>query len=250
MWETCSRRPATRVSRGAWPPRFGVPTHRRDDFGTPFLNIRAVLVTLDYPHPISMLPMLTAAEKDGLISIARRAIEKALRSPMRHPLQRGGEEEIQGEGRLRMPGGAFVTLKVGHRLRGCIGYIESPEPLAHTVAKVAVKSAFEDPRFPPLAPEEYEKVSVEISVLTPPQEVTNLETIKVGKHGLIVELGRARGLLLPQVAVEYGWDSIEFLCHTAQKAGLPPQAWKDPRARIFAFSAEVIEEGEPHGAPR
>jgi len=139
---------------------------------------------------------------------------------------------------LLAPRGAFVTLHRDGRLRGCIGYIEPVKPLIRTVQEVAVKAAFEDPRFPPLT--EDESVQIEISVLTPPEQVSDISSIEVGRDGLIVELGPRRGLLLPQVATEYGWDRQTFLENTATKAGLPPDAWKHPSVRLYKFSAEIF----------
>jgi AmmeMemoRadiSam system protein A len=110
------------------------------------------------------------------------------------------------------------------------------------VAEVAVKSATEDPRFVPMTQSELARATIEISILSPPRQVTDFAEIEVGRHGLIIELGRLRGLLLPQVATEYGWDRETFLDQTARKAGLPLKAWRDPAAKVYLFSAEIIEE--------
>jgi AmmeMemoRadiSam system protein A len=191
--------------------------------------------------------MLTAAEKHELLAVARKAIEGALDDPVRPSGKTWPVGDVPPGSRLAQPGGAFVTLTLGGHLRGCIGYVESSDPLVRTVASVAVKSAFEDPRFTPLTATEYGTVRVEISVLTPPAPVADPSLIEVGRHGLIVELGRSRGLLLPQVAVEYGWDTAEFLAHTSRKAGLPADGWRRPGARILAFTAEVFGEADYHG---
>jgi AmmeMemoRadiSam system protein A len=111
--------------------------------------------------------------------------------------------------------------------------------------EMAAAAAFHDPRFRPLGEEELADLDVEISVLTPMQRVEKVETIEVGKHGLYIEKGRCRGLLLPQVAVEYRWDRTTFLEQTCCKAGLPPQAWKDPDTRIFTFTAEIFSDHAP-----
>ncbi len=182
--------------------------------------------------------MFTPEEKRELLAIARAAIGDALKAT---PFQRHGRPR----GALAQPCGAFVTLRLDGDLRGCIGYIESSEPLADVVASVAVKAAFEDPRFPPLSPAEFGRVSVEISVLSPLRPVTDINEIEVGVHGLLLELGVNRGLLLPQVATEYGWGRIEFLANLARKAGLPRNSWSDPGARLFAFTADIIEEEQP-----
>jgi hypothetical protein len=135
-----------------------------------------------------------------------------------------------------------VTIREGGELRGCIGYIESPYPLARVVAEVAAKAATEDPRFLPLTQSDLARVTLEVSVLSPLRQIADVSEIQVGTHGLLLELGRYRGLLLPQVATEYGWDRETFLASTAKKAGLPGNAWKDPEARISVFSAEIISE--------
>ena len=142
--------------------------------------------------------------------------------------------------RLNEPRGAFCTLHLEGRLRGCIGYIAALKPLIQTVAETAVSAAFYDPRFPGVTPHEAPHLKIEISVLSLPQPLRAEEVI-VGKHGLIVAQGSRRGLLLPQVAPEHGWDAPTFLAQTCVKAGLPPDAWRHG-ARIEAFTAEVFGE--------
>jgi AmmeMemoRadiSam system protein A len=190
--------------------------------------------------------MLTEEEKRTLLSIARKSILRASREG-RTVLEGGaGQPEEDGSleltGNLARPGGAFVTIKIRGVLRGCIGYIESHLPLGRVVAEVAEKSALEDPRFPPLTADEANTIELEVSVLSPLQPVADVQKIEVGVHGLMLELGRNRGLLLPQVAVEYGWDREAFLEHTARKAGLSPNAWQDTQAKIYSFIAEVVQE--------
>lgn len=182
--------------------------------------------------------MLTEAEQGILQRLAREAIECELQGKEMPPC-----EEIPST--LTEPCGAFVSLHTRGRLRGCIGYIEAVKPLIETVQEVAVKAAFEDPRFPPLTADELNQVQIEISVLSPLEEVSDVSTIEVGKHGLLLELGGRRGLLLPQVALEYRWDRKTLLENTAQKAGLPPEAWQHPAVRIYKFSAEVFGEVLP-----
>ena len=179
--------------------------------------------------------MLTPEEKHQLLKIARDAISSALegKSQQRLPVAAGG---------LARPGGAFVTIRIGHELRGCIGYIESSNPLARVVAEVSVKAAFEDPRFDPLRASEFRDATLEVSVLSPLRQVKDADEIEVGLHGLVIELGGRRGLLLPQVATEYGWERMEFLANVCRKAGLPRDAWSLPGAAIFVFSAEVFAE--------
>jgi AmmeMemoRadiSam system protein B/AmmeMemoRadiSam system protein A len=145
---------------------------------------------------------------------------------------------------LEMPRGAFVTLKRNGQLRGCIGHIVSKRPLAETVAVCAVQAAFHDPRFNPLQKSEVEGLTLEVSALTPFEQVTDTNTIEVGKHGLLIRKGYYQGLLLPQVPVEQGWDRVTFLNQTCRKAGLPSGAWKEESAELFRFSAQVFGESE------
>jgi AmmeMemoRadiSam system protein A len=147
-------------------------------------------------------------------------------------------------GALRQPQGAFVTLSIRNKLRGCIGYIESVRPLGEVVREVAAKAACADPRFPPLTLAEFQEVTLEISVLSTLRPVKGPEEISVGEHGLMLELGSSRGLLLPQVATQYGWGAEEFLNAVARKAGLPVVAWKNPDVRLFTFTAEIFRSVE------
>jgi len=142
--------------------------------------------------------------------------------------------------KLKEEFGAFVTLKIGGRLRGCIGYLVGDGPLHKTVARMARSAAFEDPRFPPLAKNEFGKIDVEISILSPITPCPDVSRIEIGRHGLIIRKGQHSGLLLPQVPVEWGWDREKFLAHTAMKAGLPADAWKDSESEILWFEAEVF----------
>jgi AmmeMemoRadiSam system protein A len=142
---------------------------------------------------------------------------------------------------LREPRGAFVTLKIDGRLRGCIGHVIGVAPLWRAVRDNAIAAAFEDPRFAPLELHELCDTTIEISALTP-LRVASPEEVTVGRDGILVERGRARGLLLPQVAVEYGWDRTTFLDHTCRKAGLEPGCWRHPDTIISVFSAEVFGE--------
>jgi AmmeMemoRadiSam system protein A len=148
---------------------------------------------------------------------------------------------------LSFNGGAFVTLRIADSLRGCIGETESSGSLVETVRHVAAAAASEDPRFPPLRPDELHRVVVEVSVLGPLEPCAGAEGIEVGRHGLVVERGARRGLLLPQVAVEWGWDAHTFLAKTCIKAGLPPGAWAS-ETTLFTFEADVFSE--PAAGPR
>ena len=142
--------------------------------------------------------------------------------------------------RLNQPRGAFCTLHLEGRLRGCIGYIAAVKPLVQTVAETAISAAFYDPRFPGVTPNEAPHLKIEISVLSLPRPI-RAQDVVVGKHGLIVSQGSRRGLLLPQVAPEHGWDAETFLAQTCVKAGLPPDAWRHG-AKLEAFTAEVFGE--------
>ncbi|MFO1464706.1 MAG: AmmeMemoRadiSam system protein A [bacterium] len=180
--------------------------------------------------------MLKEREKSELLRFARFAVEEQLR-------QGRAEFREASEAGLHRPGGAFVTLHRGEELRGCIGRIISPDPLYRTVQEMAIAAATQDYRFSPVRFEELVEIEFEISALTEPKPIAGVEEIQVGLHGLIVSAGARRGLLLPQVATEYGWDAATFLSHTCQKAGLPLDYWRHGPLRIEAFSAEVFSEG-------
>jgi len=176
---------------------------------------------------------LTEEEGRTLLQIARRSLEAAaLGQSPRH---------LEGySGPLAEHCGAFVTLRRQGELRGCIGHVESDEPLVQTVAGCAASAALCDPRFPPVSPAETPDISIEISVLSPLAEIAP-EEIEIGRHGLLISSGFHRGLLLPQVPLEWGWDREEFLSQTCFKAGLPPGAWRRG-ARIQAFTTQIIDE--------
>ncbi len=140
--------------------------------------------------------------------------------------------------------GAFVTLHIKSQLRGCIGYIVGIKSIRDAVADMARAAAFRDPRFRPLGKNEYPSIDIEISILSPIEEVKNVEDIVVGRDGLIISMGGQSGLLLPQVPVEQGWERDEFLEHTCYKAGLPGGAWKQKGVKIEKFSAQVFGEKE------
>lgn len=141
------------------------------------------------------------------------------------------------------PGGAFVSLHNHGELRGCIGHIEPTQPLGAVVSRCAIAAATEDPRFPTVTTTELADLDIELSLLGELEPVSSIEEIEVGRHGLVVEMGWHRGLLLPQVATEWGWDRATFVAHTCAKAGLPRDAWKQG-AKLFRFEAEVF--GEAH----
>ena len=179
---------------------------------------------------------LDASQRKYLLGIARRALDMYLGAG-KIPSEEGAR------GKLAAPGAAFVTLTKNGRLRGCIGYTEAVAPLFKVVQECAVAAATEDPRFPPVSPDELSSLRVEISVLTP-LVLIRPEEVEVGRHGLMIAQGRRRGLLLPQVPVEWGWDRETFLDQTCVKAGLPPSAWRQG-ATLWAFTAEVFGEEKP-----
>ena len=189
-------------------------------------------------------PDLTEARREELLALARTSIKEYLES------DRIPDYETD-DPVLARRSGAFVTLKehsdpsTGLRtsLRGCIGHTRANLPLYQVVQRTAVAAATEDPRFPPLTPEELAGVTVEISVLSPFRRVTDVGQVQVGTHGLMIFQDGRQGLLLPQVPVEQGWDRKEFLENLCLKAGLPPDCWTG-RPTLYAFTAVVFGEGE------
>jgi AmmeMemoRadiSam system protein A len=178
---------------------------------------------------------LTAEERAELLRIARKAIKEKLEGRVWNP------EEPLTE-RLAQVQGAFVTLHEQGMLRGCIGYIMGLKPLYLTIAEMARAAAFGDPRFMPLEPQEFDKIDIEITVLSPLRKIDDPQTVEVGRHGLLVRQGPYQGVLLPQVPVEQGWDRETFLSHTCMKAGLHQDCWKDEAAELFVFTGEVFGE--------
>jgi hypothetical protein len=174
----------------------------------------------------------------------KRYLLKCARSSIAHKLEgnRFSCEEPSKDSILREKRGAFVTLTKNGQLRGCIGYIKAFKPLYVAVEEMAISAGFNDPRFPPLDASELDSLDIEISVLSPLHPVKDADEIEVGKHGIIIKKGFQQGLLLPQVATEYGWDRETFLQHTCRKAGLGPNEWKSPDAEIVVFSAQIFNE--------
>lgn len=183
-------------------------------------------------------PILSADSRRQLLALARGTLEAHFRGepPPRLPSDRS---EAFGD-----PRALFVTLRIGGRLRGCIGTLAPEGDLSRTAPKIALRAAFEDPRFPGLGSEELADCTIEISVLTPPRPLEDPEEIVIGRDGLILELGGRRSLLLPQVATEWGFDRPTFLGELSRKAGLPPDAWRQPGAKLWSFQAEVFAEDE------
>ena len=177
---------------------------------------------------------LSPEEKCILLRTAREAIRARLACEI--PSFPAPTPRLQGRC------GAFVTLYRQGALRGCIGYVQPFKPLVETVREVAQSAAFADPRFPAVCRDELARLRIEISVLSPLRRETDPACIRVGSHGLLLRQGYRSGLLLPQVAVEYGWDRETFLDQTCRKAGLPAGAWRQEATTIETFSAVVFGE--------
>jgi AmmeMemoRadiSam system protein A len=179
--------------------------------------------------------MTSAPDRQRLLRIARAAIVAHIGGGV------SSEDPVcQGELAARR-GGAFVTLHSGDRLRGCIGHIEMDELLVEVVKRCAIAACSSDPRFPAVGASELPQLAVELSLLGPLESIGGPDEIEIGRHGLALEKGRHRGLLLPQVATEWRWDRQQFLEHTCRKAGLTPDAWRHD-TRIWRFEAEVFGE--------
>jgi hypothetical protein len=179
---------------------------------------------------------LSAEARADLLALARGTLEAHFRGEP-PPRLDSDRAETFGE-----PRGLFVTLRKGGDLRGCIGTLAPTGDLTRCVSEYALRAAFEDPRFAPLGEPELSSCAIEISVLTAPRPIEGPGDVEIGRDGLIIEWRGRRGLLLPQVAEEWGFDAERFLGEVARKAGLPPDAWRQPDARLWAFGAEVFSE--------
>lgn len=177
--------------------------------------------------------MLTTSDTSVLLSIAREAIEHTVKG---QPYEAAPREEKK----LNERAGCFVTIKQNGRLRGCIGNFQSQQPLYREVVVMAEASATQDPRFAAMTIDELDDFDLEITVLSPLQKIEDISEIVVGTHGIYIEKGINRGVLLPQVAVEYGWDRETFLCQTCLKAGLRESDWSDSDTDIYIFSGQII----------
>ena len=186
-------------------------------------------------HTIEAI-FLNEHERGELLAYARARIEARLQGLSEPGFRPSGAAQEE-------PCGAFVTLRLRKRLRGCIGNLASSRPLWQTVGDMAEEAAFGDPRFEPLREDEWSEVKLELSVLSPLRRVDDPEEVRVGEHGVVMSQGGKRGVLLPQVPTEYGWDRETFLKHTCLKAGLAPDAWRSGAA-IEVFTSLIIEEAE------
>lgn len=183
------------------------------------------------------------SEENGqyLLEVAKEAISVYLETNRRIPIPENCPNELKEEL------GVFVTLNKRKRLRGCIGYPEPVKSLIESTIDVAISAAFEDPRFPALKTEEYGDLEFEVTVLTQPEliEVAHpkqyLDEIEIGRDGLIIQKGYAKGLLLPQVAPENGFDVETFLEHTCMKAGISADSWMDESCDVFKFQGQIFK---------
>ncbi|HMK46853.1 MAG TPA: TIGR00296 family protein [Methanocella sp.] len=190
--------------------------------------------------------MLSLEEGTSAVKMARHVIEEYVKA--------GVIPKVRLSKAFDHPGGVFVTIHIDHELRGCIGY---PSPiegmtLGEALADAAVSAATRDPRFPRVRTTELGKIRVEVTILTEPVLLKGKATerprnIMVGRDGLIVELGPYKGLLLPQVPTEWGWNATEFLENTCIKAGIMPDAWADDKTKVYTFSGQIFEEERPGG---
>jgi AmmeMemoRadiSam system protein A len=179
---------------------------------------------------------LSKEHQRSLLEIARRAIVEAVvhARTWRPELSQGTFGERRG---------VFVTLDRRGKLRGCVGQVAAPDPLAHAVAHCAVAAARDDARFSPVRSHEVAELTIEISVLSPMEEI-QVQQIEIGRHGLMIVRDPQHGLLLPQVAVEHRWTRERFLQETCEKAGLPRDAWKSPETQLLGFTAELFSEAD------
>jgi len=194
------------------------------------------IITRDGSNPGNE-EILSKEEKVFLLDVARNSLQAAVQGkpvPKIEPLTE----------RLNEPKGVFVTLTMQGMLRGCIGFIQAVKPLIESVSEMAISAALNDPRFPPVSKEEIDELHIEISVLTPLKKIDDPEIIEIGKHGIYIRKDIFSGLLLPQVATEQGWNRKIFLEQTCRKAGLPPNAYKEPDTDIFIFQALIFNEDD------
>lgn len=188
--------------------------------------------------------MLSHSEGEKAVKLARKAIEKYVTQ----------KERIQDsfEGFFEEERGVFVTLNKDHDLRGCIGYPYPIKRLDEAIIESAISAATGDPRFPAIDPEELQEITVEVTVLSPPEKL-NVDRkelpqyIEIGRHGLIIKAGYYSGLLLPQVAVEYKLDPEDFLSQTCMKANMSPDSWLKDDVEIYTFEGQIFQEKEPSG---
>jgi len=180
------------------------------------------------------MPSLSEADRRAALQLARTAVVEAVS-------HRQLPDVFPRQGIFAERRGVFVTLHVAKRLQGCIGVIEANEPLGEAIVRCAASAALEDPRFAPMRTDQLGQLSIDISLLSPMEPIAP-ESIEIGHHGLVIQLHAQRGILLPQVAIEHRLTREQFLEETCRKAGLRREAWRDPEARLFAFTCEVFSE--------
>ena len=180
--------------------------------------------------------MLSLSEED------RKAILAAARHGVFYAVAHGrAAPDLPDKGNFAEPCGLFVTLHVSGKLRGCIGMIDARGTLGENLARCSADAALHDPRFSPLRAEELNHLEIEVSLLSP-LHALQPDEVEVGKHGLLVERGMRRGLLLPQVATEHHLTREQFLAETCVKAGLPREAWREPETRLYGFECQIVAE--------
>jgi len=185
------------------------------------------------------MPSLSEADRRAALQLARTAVVEAVS-------HRNLPDVFPREGVFAERRGVFVTLHVRSRLQGCIGVIEAKEPLGEAIIRCAASAALEDPRFVPMKPDQLAELCIEISLLSAMEPIAR-EAVKIGQHGLFVQLRAQRGLLLPQVAIEHRLTPEQFIEETCRKAGLPREAWRDPEVQLFGFTCEVFSESSYRG---
>ncbi|MGC1907854.1 MAG: AmmeMemoRadiSam system protein A [Candidatus Acidiferrum sp.] len=189
------------------------------------------------------MPSLSEIDRQALLTFARRVVVESV-TLGRIP------DDIPNKGIFAERCGVFVTLRKGGCLCGCIGVTHADASLGDAIARCAAGAALQDPRFAPVRVADLSHLQLEISLLSPSEPI-DLSQIEIGRHGLVAASGNSRGLLLPQVATEHRFTREEFLGATCRKAGLPPDAWRDPRIQILAFTCEVVsDEGRTTATPR
>ena len=190
----------------------------------------------------------TFSDADGnqLVKMARKTVTEFLRNNSKI-------NDPEFNSKFNFDSGVFVTINKQNSLRGCIGFPFPVKRLSEGLIDAAIAAATEDPRFSPVTPDELDQIVFEVTVLTPPIEIKvqdpleYLTNIEIGRDGLIVKNDYTSGLLLPQVPTEYGWNEEQFLCHTCEKAGLDPKAWKDSSTKVSKFEGIIFKEKSPNG---
>jgi len=213
-------------------------------------------MTGDWTNSVSYASIVFRKSGDGLTESEQRTLLRIARSTVTEQLERGALPNLVTSDydltpRLRAPGAAFVTLRNGSEMRGCIGHIAAVRPLYLSVVENALW-AVQDPRFRanPVTRAELPLLSIEVSILTPMRRLADPERVRVGEDGLLLIRGEQQGVLLPQVPIEQRWDKHQFLAGTCEKAGVPLDAWKDPQTELYRFTAQVFSEAELGVGPR